>query len=337
MKTMILERVGSPLVLQEREIPHPAANQVLIRVRACGICRTDLHVYEGDLKDARLPLILGHEIIGIIVEIGANVTTFAKGDRIGVPWLGKTCQKCRYCRSGMENLCDQAAFTGYHIDGGYAEYAVADSRYCFSIPSFYTDEAAAPLLCAGLIGYRALCMTGEAKKVGLFGFGAAAHIITQVACYQQRSVYAFTRPGDKEGQEFAEGLGASWVGGSDKLPPDLLDAAIIFAPVGALIPQALRAVRKGGVVICAGIHMSDIPSFSYDLLWGERSLRSVANLTRQDGIDFLKIAPDIPIQTEVESFTLEQATDALQRLRDGLIQGAAVLVLEPHSVRNASS
>ena len=336
MKSMILEKIGSPLQLQEQEIPRPVANQVLIQVGACGICRTDLHIYQGDLKEAKLPLILGHEIVGKIIEVGENVTTFAKGDRIGVPWLGKTCQKCQYCLSGMENLCDHASFTGYHIDGGYAEYTVADSRYCFPIPSFYSDEKAAPLFCAGLIGYRALCMTGEAKNVGLYGFGAAAHIITQVACYQKRTVYAFTRPGDEEGQLFAKGLGASWAGGSDILPPDLLDAAIIFAPVGALVPQALRAVRKGGVVVCAGIHMSDLPSFSYHLLWGERSLCSVANLTRQDGIDFLKLAPEIPIQTEVETFTLEQATEALQRLRDGQIHGAAVLVMDPQSVQNDS-
>lgn len=332
MKTMILEKAGSPLQLREADIPHPAPDQVLIRVGACGICRTDLHIYEGDLKEAKLPLVLGHEIVGTIVEVGVNVKTLSKGERIGVPWLGNSCEKCVHCRSGMENLCDHAVFTGYHIDGGYAEYALAHSRYCFSIPRLYSDEAAAPLSCAGLIGYRALRMAGEVEKVGLYGFGAAAHIITQVACYQKRTVYAFTRPGDDKGQAFAKEFGASWAGGADILPPELLDAAIIFAPVGALVPQALRAVRKGGIVVCAGIHMSDIPSFPYDLLWGERTICSVANLTRQDGIDFFQIAPKIPIRTEVETFTLEQATEALERLRNGQIQGAAVLVMDPHSM-----
>jgi propanol-preferring alcohol dehydrogenase len=298
----------------------------LIRVTACGVCRTDLHVVDGELENPKLPLIPGHEIVGVVVDKGARVDRFAIGDRIGVPWLGFTCGVCRYCRAQCENLCDQARFTGYQIDGGYAEYTVADQRFCFAIPTGYADANAAPLLCAGLIGYRSLVLAGEGQRLGIYGFGAAAHIIAQVARYQGRQVFAFTRAGDSEGQRFARELGAVWVGHSESAPPDELDAAIIFAPVGALVPAALRAVAKGGIVVCAGIHMSDIPSFPYSLLWGERTLRSVANLTRRDGEEFLALAPKVPVHTTVQTFKLTEANEAMAHLRNGQIHGAAVLL-----------
>jgi len=326
MKAMVLDAPRHMLKLAELPVPQPAADQVLIKVHACGVCRTDLHVVDGDLADGKLPIIPGHEIVGVVAEKGAGVDRFTVGDRVGVPWLGYTCGTCRYCVSGRENLCDHARFTGYHLDGGYAEYTLADQRYCFEISDEYDDVAAAPLLCAGLIGYRALVMAGDAKRLGIYGFGAAAHIVAQVARHQGREIYAFTRPGDTEGQRFARELGAIWAGDSTAMPPEQLDAAIIFAPVGALVPQALKATRKGGAVVCAGIHMSDIPAFPYDILWGERRIQSVANLTRRDGEAFLKLAPQIPVRTSTETFDLVQANEALVRLRDGKITGAAVLV-----------
>jgi propanol-preferring alcohol dehydrogenase len=300
---------------------------VLIQVRACGVCRTDLHIAEGELAEPKLPLILGHEIVGTVVGRGSNVERFSLGERVGVPWLGHTCGVCRYCERGAENLCDRARFTGYQIDGGYAEYALADQRFCFPLAGTYGDAEAAPLLCAGLIGYRSLRLSGEALRLGIYGFGAAAHIITQVACYQGRTVFAFTRSGDVKAQVFARELGAVWAGDSDAPAPEPLDAAIIFAPVGSLVPLALRSVAKGGSVVCAGIHMSDIPAFPYHILWEERVIRSVANLTRRDGEEFLALAPQIPIHTQVETFTLEQANTALRRLKHGQVQGAAVLVI----------
>jgi propanol-preferring alcohol dehydrogenase len=306
--------------------PKPDAGQVLIRVHACAVCRTDLHIVDGELTDPKLPLIPGHQIVGNVVETDAG--RFSVGDRVGVPWLGWTCGECRYCTSGRENLCDNARFTGYHIDGGYAEYTVADHRFCFPIPDGYPDLQAAPLLCAGLIGYRSLRMAGDAERLGLYGFGAAAHIVTQVARHQGRRVFAFSRPGDKEAQRFARELGAIWAGDSTQAPPEELDAALIFAPVGALVPAALRAVAKGGLVVCGGIHMSDIPSFPYEILWGERAVRSVANLTRQDGEEFLALAPEVPIHTEVVPFPLEKANEALKTLRSGELRGAAVLVVD---------
>jgi propanol-preferring alcohol dehydrogenase len=326
MKAMLLDAPRRALRLAELPLPEPAAEQVLIKVHACGVCRTDLHVVDGDLAGGRLPIVPGHEIVGVVAEIGAAVKRFRIGDRVGVPWLGYTCGTCSYCASGRENLCDNARFTGYHLDGGYAEYTLADQRYCFALPAEYDDISAAPLLCAGLIGYRSLVMAGDAKRLGIYGFGAAAHIVAQVARHQEREVYAFTRPGDVEAQKFACGLGAVWAGDSTAMPPEPLDAAIIFAPVGALVPQALRATRKGGTVVCAGIHMSDIPAFPYDVLWGERSIKSVANLTRRDGEEFLKLAPRVPVRTSTETFDLAQANEALARLRDGKITGAAVLV-----------
>jgi propanol-preferring alcohol dehydrogenase len=326
MQAMILQQPGQSLQMADLPTPTPAAGQVLIRVQACGVCRTDLHIVDGELVHPKLPLVLGHQIVGTVVGTGSDVgASFAIGTRVGVPWLGQTCNHCLYCVSGQENLCDRAQFTGYQIDGGYAEYTVADQRFCFPIPTGYPDLQAAPLLCAGLIGYRALRMTGNAKRLGFYGFGAAAHILVQVANYQSRQVFAFTRPGDRAGQSFAHNLGAVWAGGSDQSPPEPLDAAIIFAADGQLIPTALKAVAKGGAVVCAGIHMSDIPSFTYELLWGERSVRSVANLTRRDGEEFLALAPQIPIQTEVTSFPLSAANEALAALRSGKIQGAAVL------------
>lgn len=328
MRAMVLTEPGRPLELREVPTPEPGPGQVQLRVRACGVCRTDLHVFDGELPEPKLPLVLGHQIVGVVTKLGEGVDRFAVGDRVGVPWLGWTCGRCRYCRSGRENLCDEARFTGYQLDGGYAEYAVADARYCFPIPEGYPDLQAAPLLCAGLIGYRALRLAGEAERLGLYGFGASAHIVAQVARYRGQRVYAFTRAGDTEGQRFARELGAVWAGGSDQLPPEPLDAAIIFAPAGALVPQALRVVAKGGVVVCAGIHMSDIPSFPYEILWGERVLRSVANLTRQDGEEFLALAPRVPVQTTVQVYPLEEANRALQDLRAGRIHGAAVLVVE---------
>jgi propanol-preferring alcohol dehydrogenase len=326
MRAMLLETPGQPLRPADVPVPSPGPAQVLLRVRACGVCRTDLHVADGELPDPKLPLILGHEIVGVVEACGAGVERFAPGDRVGVPWLGWTCGTCRYCRSGRENLCDYARFTGYQLDGGYAEYTVADERYCFPIPSRYGDVEAAPLLCAGLIGYRSLVAAGPGERLGIYGFGAAAHIIVQVARHQGRTVYAFTRPGDEEAQRFALELGAAWAGSSDQAPPEPLDAAIIFAPVGALVPVALRAVVKGGVVVCAGIHMSDIPAFPYAILWGERVVRSVANLTRRDGEEFLALAPQVPVGTETVPLPLEQANEALDRLRSGRLRGAAVLV-----------
>ncbi|HIK46523.1 MAG TPA: zinc-dependent alcohol dehydrogenase family protein [Leptolyngbyaceae cyanobacterium M65_K2018_010] len=328
MQAMVLRTVGSPLQAEDWPIPTPQAGQLLIRVHTCGVCRTDLHVLDGELTDAKLPLIPGHQIVGTVVGQGPGVRgTLPLGTRVGVPWLGHTCNHCRYCQSGRENLCDQAQFTGYQLDGGYAEYTVADERFCFPIPANYADLQAAPLLCAGLIGYRSLRLAGAAERLGLYGFGAAAHIVIQVARYQGQRVFAFTRSGDTQGQQFARQLGAEWAGSATDPAPEPLDAAIIFAPVGALVPLALQAVAKGGVVVCAGIHMSDIPSFSYDRLWGERVLRSVANLTRQDGEEFLALAPRVPIQTQIQAFPLVQANEALMALRQGQIQGAAVLVI----------
>jgi alcohol dehydrogenase, propanol-preferring len=326
MRAMVLEGAGLALVARELHRPAPGPGEVLIRVEACAVCRTDLHVVDGELADPKLPLVLGHEIVGTVEELGAGVTRFAPGARIGVPWLGWTCGQCRFCRSGRENLCDRARFTGYTIDGGYAEFTVADARYCFPLPHNYDSAHAAPLLCAGLIGYRALVAAGDAERLGIYGFGAAAHIVAQVARRQRRRVFAFTRPGDVESQRFARELGAEWAGGSDQRPPDPLDAALIFAPVGALVPAALSATDKGGTVVCAGIHMSPLPSFSYDLLWGERRIRSVANLTRADGEAFFEIAAQAPIEVTVESMPLALANDALQRVRAGRVRGAAVLL-----------
>jgi alcohol dehydrogenase, propanol-preferring len=325
---MILEAQGKLLRVAELPIPQPNSQQVLIRVRACGVCRTDLHIVDGELTQPKLPLILGHQIVGTVAAVGEQVQQFQIGNRVGVPWLGHTCNCCRYCLSGRENLCDYAQFTGYQIDGGYAEYAVADAQFCFPIPEGYPDLQAAPLLCAGLIGYRSYRMAEDAEKIGFYGFGAAAHILIQLARYQGREVYAFTRAGDVKGQEFALNLGAVWAGCSEDLPPVPLDAAIIFAPIGSLVPTALRAVVKGGVVVCAGIHMSNIPAFPYEILWEERVLRSVANLTRRDGEEFLALAPQVPIRTEVQPFPLVQANEALDALRSGKINGAAVIVVE---------
>lgn len=325
MRAMILEAAGKPLVLREVPVPRTGAGQVLVRVSACAVCRTDLHVLDGELAEPKLPLIPGHEIVGRIERIGEGVGHFSVGDRVGIPWLGWTCGECRYCRSGQENLCDQARFTGYTIDGGYAEFTVADSRFCFPLPDAFDDVACAPLLCAGLIGYRSLRKAGDARRLGIYGFGAAAHIVAQVARFEGREVFAFTRPGDTTAQSFARHLGAGWAGSSDDAPPAPLDAAIIFAPAGALVPAALRAVRKGGCVVCGGIHMSDIPSFPYRDLWEERTLCSVANLTRRDGREFLELAPKIPVWTETVPFALEEANEALHRLRSGQITGAAVL------------
>lgn len=325
---MVFDGPGQPLRQAETEVPEPAAGQVLLRVHACGVCRTDLHLMDGELPDPKLPVTPGHQIVGAVAGLGENVEGFSLGDRVGVPWLGWTCGECRFCRSGRENLCDRARFTGYQLDGGFAEFALADARFCFVIPSEYPDLQAAPLLCAGLIGYRSLTMTGDAERLGLYGFGAAAHIITQVARHQGRRVFAFTRAGDSAAQTFATELGAEWAGASDDLPPEPLDAAIIFAAAGELVPAALRAVDKGGVVVCGGIHMSDIPSFPYDILWGERVVRSVANLTRQDGQEFLALAPKVPIRTSVQAFPLKQANQALLALRQGDVQGAAVLVVD---------
>jgi alcohol dehydrogenase, propanol-preferring len=326
MRAMVLRQPGGDLIPADVARPEPGPGQLLITVTACGVCRTDLHIVDGDLHDGKVPIIPGHEIVGRVLDIGEGVDGFARGDRVGIPWLGHTCGQCRYCLSGRENLCDAACFTGYHIDGGYAEFCVAEARHCFQLPPEYSDSEAAPLLCAGLIGYRSLSMAGEARRLGIYGFGAAAHIICQVARFQGREVFAFCRPGDEEARRFAAGLGAAWTGDSDALPPVPLDAAIIFAPVGALVPQALRAVAKGGTVVCAGIHMSDVPSFPYAWLWGERSVRSVANLTRRDGEEFLRIAPRVPVRTEVETLPLDQANIALSRLRRGEVRGALVLV-----------
>ncbi len=326
MKAMLLTQQGSLLVYTQVPDPIPNDQQLLLRVLACGVCRTDLHVVDGDLPSPKLPLIPGHEIVGEVIEKGAKVEKFAIGDRVGVPWLGWTCGNCRYCQSGRENLCDKAHFTGYQIDGGYAELTVADERYCFLIDDYYSDLDAAPLLCAGLIGYRALKLAGDGQRLGIYGFGAAAHIVAQVAINEGREVYAFTREHDTAAQDFAKQLGAVWAGASLELPPKLLDAALIFAPVGALIPAALQATSKGATVVCAGIHMTDIPGFSYDLLWGERVLRSVANLTRADGLEFLSLAPGIPVTTHSIAYPFSQANEALADLRAGRFSGAAVLI-----------
>jgi len=323
---MLLQAPRQPLRQAELPPPRPGPGQFLIRVRACAVCRTDLHVLDGDLPRPKLPLIPGHEIVGAVAEAGEGAHRFRVGDRVGVPWLAWTCGACQYCAAGRENLCDQARFTGYTQDGGYAEYTLADQRFCFPIPAGYSDVEAAPLLCAGLIGYRSLAKTGAARRLGIYGFGAAAHIITQVARFQGRETYAFTRPGDTQAQQFARSLGAVWAGDSTTLPPAKLEAAILFAPAGELVPLALQAVAKGGIVVCGGIHMSDIPAFPYALLWEERTLCSVANLTRRDAEEFLALAPRVPVRTTVETFPLAQANDALERLRAGRIHGAAVLV-----------
>ncbi|MCG6876448.1 MAG: zinc-dependent alcohol dehydrogenase family protein [Betaproteobacteria bacterium] len=326
MHAMLLDHPGSPL--RPGTLPPRALErgQVRLRVAACGVCRTDLHITDGDLPELRSPVVPGHEIVGVVEEVAAGVERFRTGDRVGVPWLGWTCGHCVYCKSGRENLCASARFTGYHLDGGYAEETIADARYCFALPEIYGDAEAAPLLCAGLIGYRSLVHAGDARRLGIYGFGAAAHIVAQVARWQGRELFAFTRPGDTAAQAFAKSLGVSWAGDSTQLPPEPLDAAILFAPVGALVPAALRAVAPGGTVVCAGIHMSDIPAFPYEILWGERTIRSVANLTRRDGEEFLAIAPQVPVRTEVETFALDQANEALARLREGRITGAAVVV-----------
>ena len=325
MKAMVLTKAATPLQFMDAPIPRPGRGQVLLRIHACAVCRTDLHVVDGELAQPKLPLIPGHEIVGVVETLGPETKGFRAGDRVGVPWLGWTCGECAFCRSGRENLCDRARFTGYQLDGGYAEYGVADARFCFPIPAGYPDLQAAPLLCAGLIGYRALRMAGDAKRLGLYGFGAAAHIVIQVARHENREVYAFVRAGDEDSAVFARELGAAWTGPSDQPPPRELEAAISFAPVGALVPAALRAVAKGGTVVCAGIHMSDIPSFPYSILWGERVVRSVANLTRRDGEEFFALTPRVPIRTEVKAYPLEQANEALADLRAGRLRGAAVL------------
>lgn len=323
---MLLDAPGTPLRAADVPRPEPGPGEVLIEVAACGVCRTDLHVVDGELPEPKLPLVCGHQIVGRVAATGAVATRFAEGERVGVPWLGRTCGVCRFCTSGRENLCDDAVFTGYQRDGGFAEATVADERFCFPVPEGYPDAQAAPLLCAGLIGYRSLRMTDDAERLGLYGFGAAAHIVCQVARYEGRRVFAFTRAGDTEGQAFALELGAEWAGDTSTHPPEELDAAIIFAPAGELVPVALRAVSKGGVVVLGGIHMSDVPSMPYELLWGERVLRSVANLTRADGEEFMALAPKAGVRTEVETFPLSQANVALDRLRSGRIRGAAVLV-----------
>jgi len=328
MRAMILEQPKKPLVLREWPVPQPATGQLQLKIRACAVCRTDLHVVDGELPNPKLPLIIGHEIVGEVSKLGEGIGNFDLGQRVGVPWLGWTCGQCRYCLAGQENLCVRARFTGYTIDGGYAEYTVADERFCVPIPESYSDVSAAPLLCAGLIGYRSLVRAGDGKRLGIYGFGGAAHIITQVAIFQGRSVYAFTRSGDVQAQEFAKHLGCVWAGGSDQRPPEDLDGAIIFAPVGALVPAALAAVRTGGTVVCGGIHMSDIPSFPYELLWGERTVCSVANLTRRDAADFMAIAPRVPVQTTTQTFPLRQANEALEELRAGRLQGAGVLTIQ---------
>jgi propanol-preferring alcohol dehydrogenase len=334
---MLLEQPREPLRPVELEDPTPGPGQVLVSVHACGVCRTDRHIFDGELARPKLPLVMGHQIVGRVAATGEGAERFAPGDRVGVPWLGWTCGECRYCRSGRENLCDRARFTGYDIDGGYAELAVADERYCFAIPDGQSDEQAAPLLCAGLIGYRALRLVGDAERIGFYGFGASAHILCQVAVHQGRRVFAFTRPGDEQTQEFARGLGAAWAGSSEELPPEELDGAIVFAPVGALMPAALRATAKGARVISAGIHMSEIPAFPYEILWGERSLGSVANLTRADGKEFLELVPRVPVRTEVTVYPLADANLALEDLRSGTLAGAAVLTVAPGPRQDVSS
>ena len=326
---MILDVPGEQLRVAEVPVPEPGEGQLLLRVHCCAVCRTDLHVVDGELPHPRLPLIPGHQIVGTVEKISGHAGNFAVGDRVGVPWLGWTDGECRYCLSGRENLCENARFTGYQIDGGYAGYAIADTRFCFPIPEGFPDLQAAPLLCAGLIGHRSLRFAGDAERLGLYGFGASAHIVAQVAAHEGRRIFAFTSPHDEEAQEFARKLGAEWAGSSEEAPPEELDAAIIFAPVGALVPAALRAIARGGTVVCAGIHMSDIPSFPYEILWGERLVRSVANLTRQDGLDFLALVPEVPVRTEVVPYPLEEANQALEALRGGHLRGAAVLVVDP--------
>jgi propanol-preferring alcohol dehydrogenase len=323
---MVLEAAGRPLAARDLALPEPGAGQVLVRIGACGVCRTDLHVVDGELAHPKLPLVPGHEIVGRVAAVGPGVERFAEGARVGVPWLGWSCGECRFCRRGAENLCERARFTGYTIDGGYGEYALADQRFCFLINSQDDDAHATPLLCAGLIGWRSLVVAGDGERLGIYGFGAAAHIVAQVARWQGRKVFAFTRPGDSAAQGYARAHGAVWAGDSGAVPPEPLDAAIVFAPVGALVPEALRRIEKGGTVVCGGIHMSDIPSFPYELLWGERSVRSVANLTRKDGEDFLAVAAQARVRTEIERFPLAEANTALSRLRDGNLTGAAVLV-----------
>ncbi len=326
MRAMVLDQARRPLRAAELERPMPGPGQLVIRVHACAVCRTDLHVVDGELPEPKPHLVPGHEIVGTVIETGPGVDRVRIGERVGVPWLGWTCGDCYYCRSGRENLCSAARFTGYQIDGGYAEFAAADQRYCFPLPHAYDDVAAAPLLCAGLIGYRALRMAGDVERLGIYGFGAAAHIIAQVARHQGRRVFAFTRPGDDKAQRFAKTLGAVWAGGSDTEAPEPLDAALIFAPIGALVPAALRSTAKGGTVVCAGIHMSDIPTFPYRILWEERVVRSVANLTRRDAEEFLALAPQVPVRTHTETFPLAAANTALDRLRAGELEGAAVIV-----------
>jgi propanol-preferring alcohol dehydrogenase len=334
MQAMVLEKARTPLKLSELPVPTPGPRQVLLKVLACGVCRTDLHIFDGELDHPKLPLVLGHEIVGRVEATGEDVKGFTIGMRVGVPWLGYTDGTCPYCLMGRENLCDHPLFTGYQIDGGYAAYTVADERYCFALPEGYSDAEAAPLLCAGLIGFRSLKMAEEAftgepgrtKRLGIYGFGAAAHIVAQVARHQGIEIFAFTSPGDREAQDFARGLGAVWAGGSDEAPPERLDAAIIFAPAGPLVPAALRALRKGGIVVCGGIHMSDIPKFPYDILWEERVVRSVANLTRDDARGFLALAPQVPVKTTVVPMKLSEANEALSALRQGALQGAAVLI-----------
>ena len=329
MRAMVIEKPRQPLALRDVPKPKPAAGQLLVRVATCAVCRTDLHIVDGELVDPKLPLIPGHQIVGFIEEIGDGVLGFSSGDRVGIPWLGWTDGECGYCRSSRENLCDHARFTGYNIDGGYAEVVVADARFCFRLPDEYDDVAGAPLLCAGMLGYRSYRKTGDARRLGIYGFGNAAHLISQVALYQGRELFAFTRPGDSIGQNYARQLGAAWAGGSDEMPPEKLDAAIIFAPVGALVPAALRTLAKGGIVVCGGIHMSDIPSFPYADLWGERSICSVANLTRRDGKEFLELASRARVRTETEIFPLRDANSALERFRSGELKGTAVLVTSP--------
>jgi propanol-preferring alcohol dehydrogenase len=326
MYAMVLEKPGSRLADVHRPPPEPGPGQVMVEVLACGVCRTDLHVVDGDLKDPELPIIPGHEIVGRVVAVGQGVERFETGQRVGVPWLGWSCGICSYCKTGRENLCPKARYTGYQIDGGYAEFAVADQRYCFLMPDQYSDAEAAPLLCAGLIGHRSYRMIGDGERLGLYGFGAAAHIIVQVALHEGRKVFAFTRPGDSDAQAFAREMGVVWAGSSEEYPPEQLDAAIIFAPVGALLPAALKAIAPGGTVVCAGIHMSDIPSFPYRMLWEERTVRSVANLTRRDAQEFLTLAPRVPVKTHVQIFNLNQANEALAALRQGRLRGAAVLI-----------
>jgi propanol-preferring alcohol dehydrogenase len=324
-RAMVLAAPHTPLALVERDVPEPGPHEVLVRVDACGVCRTDLHIVDGELTQPRLPLVPGHEVVGRVEALGRGVSTVAVGDRVGIPWLGATCGACPYCRAHRENLCDAPQFTGYTRDGGYADHVVARAEYCFPLPGSFDAVHAAPLLCAGLIGHRALAMAGDARRLAIYGFGAAAHLIAQVAVWQQRTVYAFTKPGDSEGQTFARSLGCAWAGDSDAAPPAPFDAALIFAPVGALVPAALRHTRKGGIVVCAGIHMSMIPAFPYDILWGERVVRSVANLTRRDGEEFLALAAQVPVRTTVEVFPLAEANAALDAVRSGRVHGAAVL------------